>query len=173
MVGTGSDQFKGYTARMKLSHIPPRLATGAFIVNTGFTKLSADDDTAKSLHGMASGAYPFVSDVEPQTFVKALAITEIAVGGVLLAPFVPAWLAGLTLTGFSGGLVRLYLKTPGLTQEDGIRPTQKGTPVAKDFWMLGIGLGLLIDGLTPSRKKRRAVRHAARAPIRKAAAMHR
>ena len=173
MVGTGLDQFNGYTARMKLSHIPPRLATGAFIVNTGFTKLSADDDTAKGLHGMASGAYPFVRDVEPQTFVKALAIGEIAVGSVLLVPFVPAWAAGLTLTGFSGGLVRLYLKTPGLTQEDGIRPTQKGTPVAKDFWMLGIGLGLLIDGLTPSRRKRRAVRRAVRAPIRKAAALHR
>ncbi|MGH8889926.1 MAG: hypothetical protein ACRDV3_09255, partial [Acidothermaceae bacterium] len=173
VVGMGLDQFKGYTGGMKLSHLPPRLATGAFIVNTGFTKLSADDDTAKGLHGMATNAYPFMRDIEPQTFVKGLAIGEIAVGSVLLAPFVPAWLAGLTLTGFSGGLVRLYLKTPGLTQEDGIRPTQKGTPIAKDFWMLGIGLGLFIDGLTPSRKKRRAMRRVARAPIRKAAALHR
>lgn len=158
---------------MKLSHIPPRLATGAFIVNSGFTKLGADDDTAKGLHGMASNAYPFFGDMEPQAFVKGLAMGEIAVGGALLAPFVPAWAAGLALTGFSGGLVRLYLKTPGLTQEDGIRPTQKGTPIAKDFWMLGIGLGLFIDGLSPSRKKRRAIRRAARAPIRKAAALHR
>jgi hypothetical protein len=152
---------------MKLSHIPPRLATGAFIVNSGFTKLSADDDTAKGIHGMASGAYPVVSNIEPRDFVKGLAFGEIAVGSALLAPFVPAWLAGAALTGFSGSLVGLYLKTPGMTKEDSVRPTSQGTPLAKDVWMLGTGLGLLIDGLSPSKSKRRAVRRAARKPVRK------
>lgn len=152
---------------MKLSHIPPRLATGAFILNSGFSKLSADDETAKGIHGMASGAYPMVNNVEPRDFVKGLALGEITVGSTLLAPFVPAWLAGAVLTGFSSGLVGLYLKTPGMTQEDSVRPTSQGTPLAKDVWMLGTGLGLLIDGLSPSRSKRRAVRKAARKPIRK------
>src|SRR6185437_6207276 len=124
---------------MKLSHIPPRLATGAFILNSGFTKLNADDDTAKSVHGMASGVYPALNNVEPRDFIKGLALAEIAVGGALLSPFVPAWLAGAALTGFSGGLVGLYLKTPGMTQEDGVRPTSQGTPLAKDVWMLGTG----------------------------------
>jgi hypothetical protein len=27
------------------------------------------------------------------------------------------------------------------------RPTQQGTAVAKDVWMLGIGLGLVLDAL--------------------------
>jgi hypothetical protein len=27
-------------------------------------------------------------------------------------------------------------------------PTQQGVPLAKDAWMLGIGLGLIIDDLT-------------------------
>lgn len=153
---------------MRLSHIPPRLATGAFILNAGLTKLGADDDTAKSLHSMASGAYPVVETTEPQTFVKTLATGEIAVGGALLMPFVPSWLAGAALTAFSGGLVGLYFKTPGMRQEDGIRPTKQGTPLAKDFWMLGIGLGLLMDGITPGRAKRRAVKRVMRKPLRQA-----
>jgi hypothetical protein len=35
-----------------------------------------------------------------------------------------------------------------MTREDGIRPTQQGTPLAKDVWMLGIGVGLMVDALT-------------------------
>jgi hypothetical protein len=27
-------------------------------------------------------------------------------------------------------------------------PTQQGIPLAKDVWMLGVGLGLVIDDLT-------------------------
>ena len=33
------------------------------------------------------------------------------------------------------------------TQEDGIRPTQEGTAVAKDVWLVGAGLSLLTHGL--------------------------
>jgi hypothetical protein len=29
-------------------------------------------------------------------------------------------------------------------------PTEQGTALAKDVWMVGIGLGLVIDGLTGS-----------------------
>jgi hypothetical protein len=148
---------------MKLSHIPPRLATGAFIVNAGIGKLSADDEAAGRLHGMASGTYPFLAKIEPPKFVRALAIGEIGVGSVLLAPFIPAWVAGAVLTGFSGSLLRMYLKTPGMTKEDGIRPTQQGTAVSKDVWMLGSGLALFFDDIGDRRKKaRRAKKRAAR-----------
>ena len=148
---------------MKLSHIPPRLATGAFILNAGIGKLSADDTTAGALHGMASGTYPFLSKIEPPKLVRALAIGEIGVGSVLLAPIVPAWLAGAVLTGFSGALLRMYLKTPGMTKEDGIRPTQQGTAISKDVWMFGSGLGLFFDDIGDRRRKaRKARRRAAR-----------
>jgi hypothetical protein len=148
---------------MKLSHIPPRLATGAFILNTGIGKLSADDTTAGALHGMAAGTYPFLAKVEPPKFVRALAIGEIGVGSVLLAPIVPAWLAGGVLAGFSGALLRMYLKTPGMTKEDGIRPTQQGTAISKDVWMFGAGLGLFLDDIGDRRRKaRKARRRAAR-----------
>jgi hypothetical protein len=28
-------------------------------------------------------------------------------------------------------------------------PTQDGVPLAKDSWMVGIGLGMILDGLAP------------------------
>ena len=46
----------------------------------------------------------------------------------------------------------MYLKTPSMTQEDGIRPTQEGTGVAKDVWLVGAGLTLLTQGLTSATK---------------------
>jgi hypothetical protein len=152
---------------MKISHIPPRLASGAFILNAGVGKLSIDADAAARVHSMAAGTYPFLSKVDPPVFVKALAVGEIGVASVLLAPVVPAWLAGAVLAGFSGALLTMYLKTPGMTKEDGVRPTQQGTPLAKDVWMLGSGLNLFLDGLADRRRKaarakRRASARAAR-----------
>ncbi|MET9657067.1 hypothetical protein [Streptomyces sp. NPDC006510] len=131
------------TTTLEPRDVPPRLATGAFILNSGLGKLKADAETAQGLHGMACVAYPFLKRIEPERFTRLLAWSEIAVGGTLLAPFVPTRLAGLALTGFSGGLVGLYLRVPGMREPGSLRPTQNGIPMAKDFWMLGIGLGLL------------------------------
>ncbi len=69
----------------------------------------------------------------------------IGLGAALLLPFIPGRLAGLALAGFSGDLLAMYVRTPGMTQDDVICPTQEGTPVAKDVWMLGIGLSLIRD----------------------------
>ncbi len=151
---------------MRISHIPTRLVSGAFLVNSGINKLTADDDAAKRIHGMAGQVYPFTQNLDPNTFTKALGAGEVALGGALLMPFVPSWLAGAGLTAFSGGLVGLYLKTPGMTKEDGIRPTSQGTALAKDSWLLGIGLNLLIHGLVPSRKPvKQAKREAKRSAV--------
>ncbi|MEV8453324.1 hypothetical protein AB0467_11190 [Streptomyces sp. NPDC052095] len=125
---------------------PPRLATGAFILNSGLGKLKADAETAQGLHGMACVAYPFLERIGPERFTRLLAWSEITVGTALLAPCVPTRLAGLALTGFSGGLVGLYLRVPGMREPGSLRPTQDGIPLAKDFWMLGIGLGFLGAG---------------------------
>ena len=131
-----------------LSEIGPRLSAGAFILNSGLSKRTADEGTATGLHGFASSTYPFLKDMEPQQFVKVLSTAEIAVGAALLAPFVPTAVAGLALTGFSGGLLGLYLRTPGMTKEGkSVAPTQEGLPISKDVWMLGIGLGLVTRGL--------------------------
>lgn len=55
--------------------------------------------------------------------------------------------AGTALTAFSAGLLGLYLRTPAMREEGSLRPSQQGMAIAKDIWMFGIGLTLLIDGL--------------------------
>ncbi|MFF5336454.1 hypothetical protein [Streptomyces sp. NPDC013181] len=139
---------------------PPRLATGAFILNSGLGKLKADEATAQGLHGMATTAYPFLGKLEATRFTRLLAWSEIAVGSTLLAPFVPTRLAGLVLTGFSGGLLGLYLRVPGMREPGSLRPSQDGVPLAKDAWMFGIGLGFLCTpGPRCRTRRRRRCRH--------------
>jgi hypothetical protein len=146
--------------RTRLSNLPARAAAGAFILNTGISKLSADKDTAAHLHHTATGPYPFLEQVPPERFARGLAIAELAVGGALLTPLVSDGLAGLALAGFSGALLRLYFKTPGLREEGSVRPTQQGTPLAKDVWLAGIAASLLASSLRPGHKSRRATRKA-------------
>jgi len=94
---------------------------------------------------MASDAFPALKSIDAPKFLRALSAAEIATGLVILAPFVPAGLAGAALTGFSSSLVAMYLRTPSLRNSGSIWPSPKGIAVSKDIWMLGIGLGLLID----------------------------
>jgi hypothetical protein len=133
---------------VKARHLPPRIAAGAFILNSGVGKWSADDETAAQLHGFAVGTYPFLSKLKPRDFVRLLSASEIALGAALLLPVVPAAVAGAGLTAFSGGLLGLYARTPGMRKDGTPFPTQQGIAIAKDIWMLGIGLGLVIDDLT-------------------------
>ncbi len=51
----------------KPGHLPQRIAAGAFILNSGIGKLSADEETAAQLHGFAVGAYPFLRSSSPRT----------------------------------------------------------------------------------------------------------
>jgi uncharacterized membrane protein YphA (DoxX/SURF4 family) len=129
----------------KLRRAPLRIATGAYIVNSGISKLGADDDAAKSLQATASGTYPVVDKAEPKVFAKAFGVGEIAVGAALLLPVVPTFVAGAALVGFSGALLNMYWNTPGMHEQGSPRPTPQGMPVAKDVWMMGIGLGLMAD----------------------------
>ncbi|WP_285727290.1 DoxX family membrane protein [Psychromicrobium xiongbiense] len=129
----------------RLSHLALRLASGAFILNSGAGKLSLDEASAEHLQQLALNAFPQLKSLEPERFGRYLSYAELGVGSALLLPFIPSRLAGLALTGFASGMVYLYLKTPGLTKPDGIRPTAAGTAMAKDFWLLAIGLALLLD----------------------------
>lgn len=128
-----------------LAQLPPRLATGAFILNSGLQKWGGDDETAAGVHGFAAGTYPFLKNVEAPTFLRTLAAGEIALGAALLTPVVPAAVAGAGLAGFAAGLLGLYLRTPGM--HENLRPTEQGIPIAKDIWLLGIGAGLVLGGL--------------------------
>jgi uncharacterized membrane protein YkgB len=94
---------------------------------------------------MAAGAFPFLKSIPPERFLKILAAGEVVTGALLLAPFVPNAIAGAALTGFSGSLLAMYARTPALRKPGSIWPSPGGIPVSKDVWMLGIGLGLLVD----------------------------
>lgn len=127
---------------MHPTHIPLRVTAGAFILNSGLGKIGASPEAAEGYHGMASTAYPVFKNVKPKDFTEALAYGEIALGTALLAPMVPSAVAGTALAGFGAGLVGMYLKLPGMTREDGIRPTEQGLGLAKDVWLVGAGLTL-------------------------------
>ena len=136
-----------------LSEIAPRISAGAFILNSGLGKRDADAATAEGMHGFAAGAYPFLKSVPPQQFVQGLATAEIVIGAALLTPFVPTFVAGAALTAFSGGLLGLYLKTPGMRKEGSLAPTHEGLSLAKDSWLVGIGIGLMTRGLMEHRPR--------------------
>ena len=140
--------------RTKLRHLPIRAATGAFILNSGLGKLAVqDEETAKQLHAMAANAYPALGSIDAETFVKVLGAAEVALGGALLLPIIPSRLAGLGLGAFSGGLVGMYLRTPGMHQEGSVRPSREGIALAKDIWMFGIALSLILDSRVTKKSK--------------------
>lgn len=136
---------------VKLRQYIPRLAAGAYVLNSGLSRRGADAATAENAHAMAANAYPFLAEVEPQRFTKSLSTAEIALGAALVTPFVPTGLVALGLGVFSSGLVGMYVKTPGMTRDDGIRPTPDGMGLAKDVFLLGIAGGLLVDALSRGR----------------------
>ncbi|MGB7051995.1 MAG: hypothetical protein WBG41_10540 [Acidimicrobiales bacterium] len=139
--------------RVKLRHLPGRLTTGVFILNAGFGKLSSDAERSKRVHEMAANVYPALGNVDPETFTKLLGASEVALGGALILPIIPSRLAGLGLAVFSAGLMGLYLRTPGMREEGSIRPSQQGTALAKDVWMLGIALSLILDSRVTKKSK--------------------
>ena len=144
-----------------LPEIAPRISAGAFILNSGLGKRAADEETAAGMHGFAAGTYPFLQKMPPQQFVQGLSTAEIAVGAALLTPFVPTFTAGAVLTAFSGGLLGLYLKTPGMRKPGSLAPTEQGLAIAKDSWLVGIGIGLMTRGLI-ERRPRVTVKKAAK-----------
>jgi uncharacterized membrane protein YphA (DoxX/SURF4 family) len=138
---------------MNLRHLPTRVVTGAFILHSGIEKWSGSAEQAVGVHGMAAGAYPVLAKLKPTDFLRTLSVGEIAIGSMLLAPVVPSGVAGAALTGFSGALVTMYLRTPGLHKPGSIWPSPQGIGVSKDVWMLGIGLGLLTDAVINRTKR--------------------
>ncbi|QFG26560.1 hypothetical protein [Actinomadura sp. WMMB 499] len=132
--------------------MPARLVVGAFILNSGLSKLKGDQGTADYIHGTAKTAYPFLASQDPQKFTRTLGTAEVALGGALMAPFVPTVLAGAGLTAFAGGLTGLYLRLPGMREKGSIRPSQDGVPLAKDTWLMGLGATLVLEEVARSRE---------------------
>ncbi|MFF4433815.1 hypothetical protein ACFYZ4_32245 [Streptomyces sp. NPDC001513] len=127
--------------------LPLRLTAGAFFLSSGLSKLDADEATAEGLHQFAAGTYPFLGEQDARKFVRLLSAGELAIATALLVPVVPAAVAGAAVTAFSVGTLGLYLRTPGMREEGSLRPTEQGIALAKDVWLLGMGVSLLVDGV--------------------------
>ncbi|MCI4010864.1 hypothetical protein [Brevibacterium sp. ZH18] len=137
---------------MRLDTALLRAVPGAFILNSGIGKLGLDEESAAGLQQMAANGVPFVEEMTPAQFGKFLSYGEIAVGAALLLPFVPTRIAGAALTTFASGLVANYFAIDSMTKDDGIRPSEDGTAVAKDTWLAAIGLALMFT--TGDKKKK-------------------
>lgn len=140
---------------VRLHQMPTRLAAGAYIINSGLSKRDVDEKQATGYHGMATNTYPFLGKMDPVAFTRLLSRTELALGAALVTPFVPSLVAGAALAGFAGGLLGLYLRTPGMRREGDIRPTEQGIGLAKDVWLMGIGLGMVTEGISDLRNRRK------------------
>lgn len=134
--------------KLKAWHVPLRLTTGLYILNSGLGKRSMGEPQAERLREQAEHAIPQLEELEPKAFGELLSTGEIALGAALLIPLVPSWLVGTGLIAFSSGLLRMYAKTPELHLEGSLRPSPKGIGIAKDIWMAGIGAALVIDAVT-------------------------
>ena len=140
--------------RVEPWHLPPRVLTGLYFLNSGLSKAVADEATAAQLHGFATGTYPFLGKLDARRFTRLLSAGETAIGVALVLPVVPAGLAGAALTAFALATLGLYLRTPGLRKEGSLRPTQQGIAISKDIWMVGIGLSLVIDEIAERSRNR-------------------
>ena len=123
--------------RSAARQLPLRLTVGAYFLNSGLSKREADQATAEGLQQFATATYPFLGKLDAQKFARLLSTGEIAVATALLLPVMPAAVAGAALTAFSCGTLGIYLHAPGMRQEGSLRPTEQGTVLAKDVWLLG------------------------------------
>ncbi|MCX4695404.1 hypothetical protein [Streptomyces sp. NBC_01408] len=141
----------GSAWRSTARQLPLRLTVGTSFLNSGLSKRGADEATAEGLHQFAAATYPFLGRCDARKFVRLLSTGELALAAALLLPVVPAAVAGVALTAFSVGTLGLYLRTPGMREEGSLRPTEQGIALAKDVWMLGIGVSLIVDGVNEHR----------------------
>ena len=128
---------------MNLGNMAMRGITGAWILNAGLTKTGMDDGTANHLKNMAASGVPALGKLSDAQFKQFIVAGESLVGSALLAPFVPNRVAGIGLALFSAGMLSMYFKNDSMTEKDGVRPSQEGTPLAKDMWLAAIAAGLI------------------------------
>lgn len=130
-----------------LSSAALRLLPGAFVLNSGIGKIGMPAEASAGAQQFAASALPALKKLPAGKFGTILGWAETSVGATLLAPFVPNAVAGAALTTFSAGLLALYFSDPDNRQNDGIRPSEQGTALAKDSWLLAIGVALLASSL--------------------------
>lgn len=132
-----------------------RAIPGAFILNSGLGKLQTPPEASVGMQQYASTGISAVQEIPADKFGQALGVAETALGAALLTPFVSNRLAGAGLTAFGAGLLTLYFGNESNTEADGIRPSQEGIALAKDSWLVALGVGLMALPTKAKKKKRK------------------
>lgn len=151
-----------------LASIALRAIPGLFIANSGIGKIGMPAEMSAGIQGAAASGIPALNKVPSDKFGTYLGYAETALGAALLTPMVPNWVAGAGLTAFGSGMLTMYFKNPENTEEDGIRPSAEGISLAKDSWLVGIGLALLAEGMGKSAKDAKKEAKQAKKEARKA-----
>ncbi|GAA4284479.1 hypothetical protein GCM10022261_20100 [Brevibacterium daeguense] len=138
-----------------VANVALRAVPGAFVLNSGISKLGMDEGTASYLQAEAAKGVPALANLEAAQFGKLLTYGEIAVGATLLLPFVPNRIAGLALGAFSAGMMSVYFRDDSKTEDDGIRPSGEGIALAKDSWLSAIAIALLTGGAKRAKKRKK------------------
>ena len=137
--------------RSAARQLPLRLTVGTFFLKSALSKRGTNEATAERPQQFAATTYPFPGKLDAQKSLRLLSAGEIAIATSLLLPVIPAAVAGVALTAFSVGTLGLYLRTPGMRREGSLGPTEQGTVLAKDVWMLGISVSLIAEGVNEHR----------------------
>lgn len=131
---------------MRISNAILRGVSGAYLIQSGLGKKDLPEEVYAGLKGMASTGIPQFGEWDDKTFGQFLWLSEVGIGGLLVTPFVNKRLAGAALLAFSAGMLSMYFNNDEMTQDDGIRPSQDGTPLSKDVWLGAIGAALMVQG---------------------------
>ena len=73
---------------MSIVQIPLRLASGAFILNSGLSKRKLTDEQAAHVRDMGAKGVPYIAQLSPAQFRTFISSSEIGIGGALLLPLV-------------------------------------------------------------------------------------
>ncbi|MHA2788398.1 hypothetical protein ACXZ66_04530 [Corynebacterium sp. S7] len=125
------------------SSIALRAIPGAFILNSGIGKLQTPPEASAGMQQFAATGISALNKLPADKFGKILGAAETTLGAALLTPFVSNRLAGAGLTAFGTGLLTLYFGNEANTEDDGVRPSSDGTVLAKDSWLVAIGVALM------------------------------
>lgn len=131
---------------MRISNAILRGVSGAYLIQSGLGKKDLPEEVYAGLKGMASIGIPQFGEWDDKTFGQFLWLSEVGIGTLLVTPFVNKRLAGAALLAFSAGMLSMYFNNDEMTQDDGIRPSQDGTPLSKDVWLGAIGAALMVQG---------------------------
>lgn len=138
-----------------ISNAALRAIPGLFILNSGIGKIGMPADASAGIQQAAASGVPALADLPSDRFGSMLGWAETAVGASLLLPVVPSRIAGAGLVTFGAGLLTMYFNNDEYTEEDGIRPSDEGIALAKDSWLVAIGLALMFGSQKKKRKSGR------------------